>query len=83
MTYFAEITPKRTTMKKVKLLLFAFVAAFVLSCGDDNPLKKCVQCTEKKSGTKADEYCGNKVAVETYKTTLKNTSGQDWECVDK
>lgn len=70
-------------MKKAKLVVLALSMGFAMSCGDDSPLKECVQCTEKNSGTVADEYCGNKVAVETYKTTLKNTSGQNWECVNK
>jgi hypothetical protein len=67
-------------MKKVKLLLVAALASFTLSCGDDNPLKKCASCTEDKTSIKQDDYCGNVAAVETYVKTMES---QGFTCVKK
>lgn len=67
-------------MKKVKLVLFAVLTSFAMSCGDDSPLKDCAVCTETSSGTKAADYCANKAAVEAYIVTMES---QGFECSKK
>jgi hypothetical protein len=74
------INPKLKNMKKVKLALFAVLTSFVMSCGDDSPLKDCAVCKETSSGTKAADYCANKAAVETYIIAMEN---QGYECSKK
>ena len=61
-------------MKKTKLLLIIAVVSFMISCGDDGPLKDCVVCKEKTTGVSEPEYCANKVTVAAYITTMESTN---------
>jgi len=71
-------------MKRTRTYLIqaAFIIGFIGfgSCKADSILNVCTTCTEASTSVSQD-YCGNLAAVETFETTLKNTSGQSWSCV--
>jgi len=61
---------------KITLLLFV-LTALVSACGKH---RYCADCVERGSGYRADVYCAQKGAVDTYVDGLENSSFQDWDC---
>jgi hypothetical protein len=63
----------------IVLYLLIFYSFTIVSC------RKCITCTEKKSGY-TTEYCGTNTQVKTFEKELIETGkivGQSWICIDK
>lgn len=70
-------------MKKILLITCFAVALTIISFASCKKAQVCATCIEKKTQTKAQDYCGTSAEVDTYISELKRTGGnlgQSWEC---
>ena len=70
-------------MKKILFIAGIAVVLIIISFASCKKMETCATCIEKKTQTKAQDFCGTPAEVDAYISELKKTGGnlgQTWEC---